>query len=101
MYTIHAKVREKIPCIYALLPNKTQITYTRLLREVSNVMNGASPTSVMMDFERAALNSFETVFPNNILSGCYLHLSSNAWKKTTKMLDFNNVTMAQVTLKIS
>ena len=81
MYTIHAEVREKIFPIYALLPNKTQINYTRLLREVSNVVNGASPTSVMMGFERAALNSFETVFPNSILSGCYFHLSSNVWKK--------------------
>ena len=82
MYTIHAKVGTRVfPCIYALLPNKTQITYTRVLREVSNVVNGASPTSVLIDFEKAALIAFEVVFPNSTLSGCFFHLSSNVWKK--------------------
>ena len=44
-------------------------------------MNGASPTSVLTDFERAALNAFETIFPNSTLSGYFFHLSSNVWKK--------------------
>ena len=52
LYTVHAKVGTNIfPSIYALLPNKTQVTYDRLFREVGNITNGASPTSVLMDFE--------------------------------------------------
>ena len=35
IYTIHAQINWRIlPCIYALLPNKTEGTYTKLFREV-------------------------------------------------------------------
>ncbi len=35
LYTIHAKVSGQVfPLLYALLPNKTEVTYTRLLRKI-------------------------------------------------------------------
>ena len=44
-------------------------------------MHGTSPTSVLMDFEKAALNAFEGIHPNSDLTGCFFHLSKNIWKK--------------------
>ena len=71
--------RTHTPCIYALLPNKTEETYTRLFREVEqHVAN--SPTDILMDFERAALNSVGQVYPNTEFKGCFYHFSSNIWK---------------------
>ena len=80
IYTIHAQINGRIlPCIYALLPNKTEETYTRLFREVEqHVAN--SPTDILMDFERAALNSVGQVYPNTEFKGCFYHFSSNIWK---------------------
>ena len=82
LYTVHALTGTNVfPCIYALLPNKTQVTYNRLFRELSAVTNGASPTSVLMDFEKAALNAFEVVHPNTEIVGCFFHLCKSIWKK--------------------
>ena len=80
IYTIHAQINGRIlPCIYAFLPNKTKETYTRLFREVEqHVAN--SPTDILMDFERAALNSFGQVYPNIEFKGSFYHFSSNIWK---------------------
>ncbi len=67
--------------MYALLPNKREITYDRLLAEVKNLIPRANPQWVSMDFERAAMNSFESAFPNTQVLGCFFHLSQNIWKK--------------------
>ncbi len=69
-----------IPCAYALLPNKTQETYTRLLRGLTTRGVVLNPTTVMTDFELAAQNAFEEVFPNVQLTGCYFHLTQSVWR---------------------
>ena len=40
----------------------------------------SSPTDILMDFERAALNSVCQVYPNSEIKGCFHHFSSNIWK---------------------
>ena len=71
-----------LPCVFALLPNKAERTYDRLLREVllhtSNYENG--PTDILVDFERAAINATERQIPLATVNGCFFHLSSNMWK---------------------
>ena len=49
IYTIHAQINERIlNCIYGLLQNKIEETYTTLFREVEqDVAN--SPTDILMD----------------------------------------------------
>ena len=39
-----------------------------------------SPADVLMNFERAALNSVHQVYPNTEFKGCFYHFSSNVWK---------------------
>ena len=68
IYNIHAQINGcMLPCIYVMLPNKTEETYTRLFSEVEHVAN--SPTDILMDFERAALNSVRQVYPNTEFKG--------------------------------
>ena len=71
--------------VYALLPNKTQATYVRVLREISNITNAASPNTVLMDFEKAAMNAFEQEHPSGTLTCCFFHFSSNIWKKVQNL----------------
>ena len=81
IYTIHAQIDGYIfPCICALLPYKTEVTYTRLFREVEQQHVENSPTDIVMNFERAALNSVHQLYSNTVLKGCFYHLSSNMWK---------------------
>ena len=52
LFTVHAMVdHHTIPCTYALLLDKTQITYNKLIQEVKNLTN-CFPASVMVDFEK-------------------------------------------------
>ena len=80
IYTIHPQINGRIlPCIYALLPNKTEETYTILFREVEqHVAN--SPTDILTDFERAASNSVRQVYLNTELKGLFNHFASDIWK---------------------
>ena len=58
LYTIHALTTiGTIPCVYALLTNKQQATYTTLLNELKNIEARLDPSSVMIDFEIAVINS--------------------------------------------
>ena len=54
LYTVHAQCGGRIfPCIFALLPNKMEEIYTRLLREIVARINGNGPGQILVDFERA------------------------------------------------
>ena len=58
LYTIHAVRNGRlIPCAFALLPNKRQVTYDTLSGEIMQHMQGHIPTDFLMDFEKAAMNN--------------------------------------------
>lgn len=69
------------PVIYALLPNKTQDTYRRMLDAVKTLWPNLNPTSVSTDFELAALNAINATFPRAQMFGCLFHLAKNMKKK--------------------
>ena len=82
LYTIHVIRNEQImPCVFALLPNKTQITYGRLFGEITQHMQRHIPTDFLLDFEKAAMNSAEINFNGVDNKGCFFHLCSNIWKR--------------------
>ena len=82
VYTIHSICEEKVvPCLFALLPNKTGHTYGRLMAEVDANMNGHAPTDFLFDFEQAAFNAARNTFPGVEVKGCFFHLCQNIWKK--------------------
>jgi len=68
------------PCLYALLPNKNQATYNRLLMEIKNLAPGINARSISVDFEIAIHNAFRTEFPNIEIRGCFFHLIQNMKK---------------------
>jgi hypothetical protein len=79
LYTIHAQQEGKIfPCIFSLLPNKTENTYTRFFTEVLNHTN--APNDILVDFEKSAINAIHNVNPNIETKGCFYHLSANILK---------------------
>ena len=51
-----------MPCVYVLLPNKAQQIYNALFNELSNMLEGFNPTSIMTDSERTAINVLENCF---------------------------------------
>lgn len=83
LYTIHGSTNAGfiVPCLFALLPNKTRETYDRLFHYVKNLRLDMGPATVMMDYEKAAMNSVEATFPRAAVTGCFYHLSQSVYRK--------------------
>ena len=59
LYTLHIQDNGiSVPRIFALLPDKTQATYHRLFTTLKELLHNAEPDTMMMDFEKVAINSF-------------------------------------------
>ena len=70
-----------IPCIYALLPDKSEDTYRRFFEEVRNTIDlEHSPQDIIIDFEIAAINAVAATFEGTEMKGCFFYLCLNLWK---------------------
>jgi hypothetical protein len=82
LYTIHGFLGHKTyPCVYALLPGRSEDIYTRLLDIVIAMANRANPVSVVTDFELAAIKAFQSKFPTASISGCMFHFGQCIWRR--------------------
>ena len=83
LFTVHALQADRvIPCVYALLPNKTGQTYRELLRQLLELEQGLRPTSVLTDYEIGAVAAIQEVFPQTVVQGgCFYHLGQCIWRK--------------------
>lgn len=60
-----------------LLPGKSQEIYTRLFNALKNLIPEVAPATIVTNFEKAAINSFQIVFSSALIFGCFsiFHLS--------------------------
>ena len=81
LYTIHCeKDGYIIPCLYTLLTNKRETTYDKLFKKLIEIQPGLNPSYIMVDFEKAAINTLEENFLA-VISGCFFHLSQNVYRQ--------------------
>lgn len=87
LYSIHFDFGNGVcpAAVYCLLTNKSAATYTRLHDELRNLIPTAAPGSVLVDFERAAINTFSTAYPTAQVSGCYFHLCQSVVRKVNEV----------------
>ena len=82
LYTVHGiNNGRNVIGAYAMLTNKQEVTYERVLRHLQFLTGNASPATISTDLQRAAINACRTVFPLTGLSGCFFHLSQNIYRK--------------------
>lgn len=75
LYTVHClQGNNAVPLIYALLPNKTEETYSELFRKIKEFIPDANPETIMTDFESAVINVVHDVYPETRHRGCFFHL---------------------------
>jgi len=75
IYTIHGiKHGHTFPLVYALLPDKTQATYARMVHALKTLKPTLDPGLILVDYEKAAINVFEMEFPRARIQGCFFHL---------------------------
>ena len=90
-YSVHATCQttgQVFPCVYALLINKRQNTYEKLL-DMLLEGQGQMPTEVIMDFEMAAKNAFEIKCPGVQVEFCFFHLCQNTNKKVLYAMSYS------------
>lgn len=86
LYSIHAEFEGLvIPCVYALLSNKEETTYDAVFRKLLEFEPALNPLSIMVDFEKAAINALENNFIS-VISGCFFsslakYLSTNSGRR--------------------
>ncbi|KAK0415109.1 hypothetical protein QR680_011777 [Steinernema hermaphroditum] len=66
-----------LPAVYCLLPHKTTKTYLKMLKAIKDLKPSFSPSSLVVDFEAAAIKAFRTVFPGIQVAGCFFHLAQS------------------------
>ena len=86
LYTIHVTIGGyNPPCIYALLPKKTEKTYNNFTQALLLLKPNANLERIIMDCEKAAANEFCTTFPAAEFTGCYFHLCQSVLIKINEV----------------
>ncbi|CAF5174778.1 unnamed protein product, partial [Rotaria magnacalcarata] len=90
LYAMHVVYRNAVlPVIFALIPNKTEQTYRRLIEKVSELCPLWNPKYIMMDFEKASINAFADKFTTttnpSLMSGCFFHLQNSIQRKVQEL----------------
>ena len=70
-----------LPSLFVLLANKTEATYMRMWEQIQILCTDALPTHLIVDFEKAVINSFQHFWPTTNIKGCFFHLTQNIWRK--------------------
>jgi hypothetical protein len=72
VYTIHAvKYHNVIPTIFVLMSNRTEATYNRVQDALKSLNQNLHPSSIMTDYEQAALKASQAAFPSAIQRGFF------------------------------
>ena len=74
-----------IPAVWAFMKRRRTKDYLRLLQSLSSsaleIGYTLKPIQVMIDFEIAAKEAFENLFPRIIVKGCIFHFSQSLFKR--------------------
>ncbi|XP_043267660.1 uncharacterized protein [Venturia canescens] len=82
LYTIHANIENRIvPLVYALLPGKSEVVYREMLDQLINIQADLSPSTVLIDMERAAVQAFLGTFPDVSIRFCNFHFNQSVYRK--------------------
>ncbi|KAF0722630.1 MULE domain-containing protein [Aphis craccivora] len=67
--------------VYVLLTDKKEKTYGRMFQALKSITIGLCPKTIMVDFEKAAMNAINYEFPETEVKGCFFHFSQCIWRQ--------------------
>ena len=77
LYTVHGlRENDLLPLVLGLLPDKTEKTYIKFLREIKNIELSCAPLSIAIDFEKVMMNACLKEFQNIEVNGCFSTLTN-------------------------
>lgn len=86
LFTIHGMYEDvALPFVYALLPDKAQTSYTKVLQVVKEKaaeynITMPEPETLVSDFELAIVNAVKAVFPHSTIRLCFFHLGQSVYR---------------------
>ena len=85
LYIISAYyLKRMIPCVWSLMHRRRVVEYNKVLKglvkEAKKNKIKLKPATVMMDFEKAAMNAFLENFPGVLIKLCLFHFSQSLFK---------------------
>lgn len=90
LYTIsYLKDNNVFPCVFAILKNKRQVTYNKMLELIQHLQTIEEPECIKVDFEKASINALKLAFPNARISGCMFHLGQAILRKIKDLSIFS------------
>lgn len=86
LYTVHGYMDPTtLLLVYRLMSRRTQLGYQRLLHELADTAAGMgldlNPSTVVTDFELAAINAVRIEFPSSNVHGCFFHFGQTLWRR--------------------
>ncbi|KAI6649457.1 Exostosin-3 [Oopsacas minuta] len=64
-----------IPCVYVLLSAKSLFFYRKMWKTLKDVCPTSNPQHLIVDFEKAAINTFREFWTSTFVLGCFLYIS--------------------------
>jgi hypothetical protein len=84
LYTVHAVVEGKnLLSVHILMSDKSEQSYNRVFNVLEAAVN--PPSTIMMDFEKAAQNAWQQTYPTAEISGCFFHLGQCVYRKIQQL----------------
>jgi hypothetical protein len=68
-----------VPSVNVLLPDKKEDNYCRMFDALKSLKPNLNPKTILIDYEKAAINAIKTVFPSTKVNGCFFYLSQCMW----------------------
>lgn len=86
LYTLHGCFNgHYVPLVFGLLPDKSETSYTQFLDAVVSQCSAMGLTlnvqTVLLDFEKATHNAFQTIFPLAEVKCCRFHFGQAVFRK--------------------
>ena len=82
LYTVHALVGGTYPFRDGhLLPGESSSYYRKMWHIIQQLCPSSNPRYLLVDFEKAAINTFAEVWPRTYIKGCFFHLSQSVYRK--------------------
>lgn len=83
---IHFEVKKEsesfvMPGVHILMPAKSSDLYEEVLRSIAAKLPLFKPRKLMADYEVAISNSFEIIWPDISVSGCWFHMNQAIFRK--------------------
>lgn len=82
LLVVHAVVNDQVfPCLYILMPDKTEESYSRVLWIVKTKLGDHAPRTCIADFELGLHNAVRNTWQGIAMQGCFFHLGQSLWRK--------------------